>query len=37
MLSYDNLEKAVMQFVMNSKQESFDAEELAAEDRKSVV
>ena len=31
MLSYDNLEKAVMQFVMNSKQESFDAEELAAD------
>ena len=31
MLSYDKLEKAVMQFVMESKQESFDAEELAAE------
>ncbi len=31
MLSYDKLEKAVMEFIMESKQESFDAEELAAE------
>ena len=31
MLSYDQLECAVMKFVMESKQECFDAEELAAE------
>lgn len=31
MLNYDKLENAVMKFIMESKQESFDAEELAAE------
>ena len=31
MLTYDQLEEAVMKFVMASEQESFDAEELAAE------
>ena len=31
MLSHDKLEAAVMKFIMDSKLESFDVEELAAE------